>query len=746
MIADFRTWLVFAFLVLLAAGSGRGAVNAVTPPAAEAAVDQELSKQLKINKVALFEGSTEQIRMDAAAVLLDSEEPQARQIVVEALQQTAVPDARVAVCRALDRCHELSKHPQRPEDFAEPLLEIIRTEKDLDVARLAAEAMLVLDSDQIMPLLERIATDSAALRQARLNAMYALQLRSDSQVISKLRDDPDESVAAAAREYLKSPSASDDYALRQHLQERLSQLEQQLDKRSQERDYWRKKYLSALDQVYGCLKDDVEKTKFLIGHLKEQEPEVKLWALGKLHQWRLGPKSRLPTDELGDALKGLISDENRNVRLKTAQLLGLMVELNCADNLLEQLKVEQDEEVRMELFAALGGACYFALTPNSGVKVSDKVKTETLAFAGEYLKEPGLEKPVKGAEVIRKMFEHNGWDEELVSKYLKELVDRYKRTENDNQSRALRGELLRTMASLCAQGSYKAQCTQAFGPLFEKALRAEADIVREAAVDGLIYVHDVDKKRALDVLKGEFANDASSRIRAKVVDLAQRVGGEEDLFWLAEKLDTPQEHQPAWQAMLEIFKRCQASVAVEWLERLEPRGENPALSEDEWMLFLETAVRKAEGPEDKREPELLKRAWEKMAVFSAKKGNFTRSAEYWGKILELESEPAQRAVVRAKLVQTYLGGTSFAQAAEVVHITLLEKDLASDDPVVDVIEAYLANPAAEADPNRFLAVLAEKTADIDMASRPIWKKHVMSWSERLALNTASKTPARPEAN
>ena len=83
----------------------------------------------------------------------------------------------------------------------------------------------------------------------------------------------------------------------------------------------------------------------------------------------MGTKSKLPT-ELGPVLVDLISHQDRDVRLKTAKLLSLMGQLSSAERLLKQLEVEQDSEVRMELFVALGGACYYAFSPNSGLKIS----------------------------------------------------------------------------------------------------------------------------------------------------------------------------------------------------------------------------------------------------------------------------------------------------------------------------------------------------------------------------------------
>ena len=56
---------------------------------------------------------------------------------------------------------------------------------------------------------------------------------------------------------------------------------------------------------------------------------------------------------------------------------------------------------------------------------------------------------------------------------------------------ALRGELLIAMAGLCApQSVHNAQARKHFRALFEKALSDKTDLVREAAVDGLIYIDE----------------------------------------------------------------------------------------------------------------------------------------------------------------------------------------------------------------------------------------------------------------
>jgi len=73
-------YLVILLLVIGCQQAGVGADKS-TLPANKAIVEAELGKQLKINMDALLKGSSQQIRIDAATVLLFNENPQARKIL-----------------------------------------------------------------------------------------------------------------------------------------------------------------------------------------------------------------------------------------------------------------------------------------------------------------------------------------------------------------------------------------------------------------------------------------------------------------------------------------------------------------------------------------------------------------------------------------------------------------------------------------------------------------------------------------
>ena len=88
------------------------------------------------------------------------------------------------------------------------------------------------------------------------------------------------------------------------------------------------------------------------------------------------------------------------------------------------------------------------------------------------------------------------------------------------------------MSGLCNRQIYRDQTVNRYRALFEEALTDETDAVREAAVDGLICI---DEKRALKQLRDTFVNDNSPIIRKRLIELAGKVGGEDDLQWLIQK-------------------------------------------------------------------------------------------------------------------------------------------------------------------------------------------------------------------
>ena len=729
---------LYPVILLLVIGCQQAGISADNPAVLvnNAVAEAGLDKQLKINRDALLKGTTEQIRIDAATIMLFSEDPLARKILLAVLKQSENSAARVAVCKALSRTRGTKEPVKQKDDFIQPLLDILTTE-DSAVAQLAAEATLIFEYEQISEPLERLTTDTSLPAKARLNAIDALKLQPDMRAIfelMKLLDDPEEQVVEASEKALQSlgiPVSKDPETRRQiidelerkgrdaFLRDWLIRQEAQMSKLRTEANLWKGLYLAALGRIYDGISVDAAKGQFLVEHLSSPQEIVKLWALKKVEQWRIGTKAKLPA-ELGPILISLISDQNRDVRLKTANLLSLMGQLNSAEKLLEQLKVEQDDEVRMELFVALGGACYYAFLPNSGVKIPPEIRTQTLELATEYLSEQEPKKAQKGAEVIKKLLEQDGLTPGEVDKHLGKLVERYEQ-EKDMADGALRGELLNAMAGLCAQSVYKDESARRFAPLFEEALRDETDLVREAAVDGLVYI---DKTKALKRLRKDFVNDSSIIVRKKLIELAGEVGGEEDLVWLAEKIGATSENESAWQAMLKIFKHSESAVLNEWISRFDPQNAQARLSDEQRLSFLEIAERKAIG---ENKAEMLKAVREKLAQLYSKSGDFGRAAEYLGKLREVAQTAEEKEQILADLLAVYLKWPNVELATRLMNNCLLGKDLGPNNVIVHSIDNYLNKPPAGADPNAML----EAFAKIITEARPMWQEQLERWTDRL---------------
>ncbi|MHC4462728.1 MAG: HEAT repeat domain-containing protein [Planctomycetota bacterium] len=746
---------LYLLILLLVIGCQQAGVSANKPALRtnEAVAEAELDKQLKINRDALLKGTSEQTRIDAAAVMLFSENPLARKILLDVLKQTENRGARAAVCKALSQTRAAKEPVKNKNDFIQPLLEILTMEEDFDQAKLAAEATLIFEYWQIQEQLEKIVTDSSLSAKARLNAIYALKLQPAKEAILKLMDlldDSDKQIAGAAEKALISlniPIGEDAgsrkqirdefnrmgrdeflrvWKIRQQQEERLRELVIQLN-------LWKGKYLFALGKIYSDFGDDAaKKGKFLAEHLGDLEVEVRLWALEKVYQWRIGTtlRAKLPV-ELGPILVGLISDEEKSVRLKTAKLLSLMEELNSAEKLLEQLKTEEDDEVKTELFVALGRACYYAFLPTSGIKVPKEIRKQTLDWAVKYLLEEEPKKAQKGAEVITKLLEQDGLAPEEISNYLGLLVERYNQ-QKKRPGGTLRGELLSAMADLCAQSVCQAESSKLFKPLFEEALTDETNLVREAAVNGLVYI---DKAKALKILR-DFIKDNSEIVRKKVIELAGEVGNQDDLFWLWEKIGLAAESEPAWQAMLKIFKRSEAAVLAKWVGKFVSPIPNVKgkLSDEQKVSFLEMAERKATS---ENKVEMLRNIRSKLADLYKKSGDFEKAAKYFGVILQDARTAEHKELILADLMDAYLRWPNIQSAKELVANCLLEKDLDRNSAVVGMIDNYLSNPPAGVDPEAVLKALIQIKPP---PQRPKWLEQVKLWAGRLGRAKESDKP------
>lgn len=302
------------------------------------------------------------------------------------------------------------------------------------------------------------------------------------------------------------------------------------------------------------------------------------------------------------------------------------------------------------------------------------------------------------------------------------LAERYKQ-QKDKADGALRGELLGAMAGLCGPRSvHKAEAAKTFEPMFVEALSDKADLAREASVEGLI---NIDKTKSLGKLKGGFANDSSAKIRQKVIGLAGEVGSGEDLTWLSEKLGSA-ESEPAWQAMLTIFKTIDANVLDKWVERFSSPDMEGKLSNEQKISFLEMAERKCGG---EKGGEMLKNVRGQLSQLYSKSGRLEDAAKCLGLLRETAESPEEKEAILAQLLEVYLRWPKAETAAQLVENCLLEKDLEPNSVIVLSIDKYLTEPNVASEPNAVLAALVDiKT----VKKRPMWAEQVQRWAKRLS--------------
>lgn len=717
----------YLLIVVLTIGSLQVGLCQDTPsgPNGSAPKPVELDTQLKVNRDALYKGS-----VGAATVLLVDDNPNARAVLLEAIKQSENSPARMAVCNALIWARVEKKTIKNDQDFIDPLLNIFAS-ANVTEADLAVKATLAIGYENIAPSLEKLIKDSSKPFKAKANAIQALKLRRDMKVAVRLIELIDETIESDKRisgEAVKALSglgiiAGDTPEVRKQNIEKIKQegesefLRRQLVRQEAEDvilrdklDTWQQRYLSELDKRYKQISEDKAKSNFLIGFLGDGEAVVRLWALDKAYKWRLA--SQLP-EPLGKSLIPLISDNNNDVRLMTAELLALMQPLNSAESLLKQHQVETDDNVKTKLFVALGEACASAISgPPAEIPVKlKKIRSTTLALAGEqYLFSKNDEKARSAADVIRKLLIRDGLDSGEVDKYLNLLSTRYI-DEKDKPNGALRGVLMNAMASLCSPGSTcKKKAHDLFKTKFEGALSDKVDYVREEAVNGLAYI---DTTKALELLRPGFFNDSSETLRKKLITLVDEKGDERDLNHLAEKIGKNSEGELAWQAMLNIFRRLGESKTAVWKDWIgKITVEKGGYTNGQRIAFLKIA-------ESKVPAGMKQEVRKKLGDLHYSAGQFGNAADYFNTLYGAAQNANEKNALLQKLLDASLKGMQLERVTGLISNHLSKGDLDPNGVIIPLLNNYLGKPPFGANQKEILKALEGIKVSQE---RPKWRQ------------------------
>lgn len=719
---------VIMFCVLVLAGTSCAAKvqEAVAQP--ETATSAGDDTQLEINKIALLTGTTEQMRMMAANIMLKSQDPRAREMVLEVLKSPENAQARGAVYRVLSQSRGSSDGEIPDKDqFIEPLLATIK-EIDQPNFPLAAEALLIYDYNTVGLPMEALAADASQDVAVRLNAMQALKLRLDKRApmaMIRLVDDEESSISEAAKEVLHStgiPTGNSPYdririigelqrkSKDEFLRDWVFQQDRRLQAERAEVEMLKRLYQDVLQQHY-TQADAAAREKILLEHLKASQSFRKLWAIDQVYKWRTQAGAKLP-DSLTPVLKGLISDSSTGVRLNAATQLFYIVKIDSADVLIEQLNKEKDAEVRIKLFAALGEACRTALNEDG---VPDEIKAKTLEWAAKFLAESNADQAVRGADVISRLLEKNGLADKDIDIYLGLLKGRFEREPQDDV--VIKSKLLRTMALLCAKPSgCRQQARALYKPIFDKCLEDESPQVREEAIQGL---GRIDKKQALKVLRTKLANDSSANVRARIISLAEDVGTAEDLDWLYAKIDAGAEVDIAWQAILVILSRSEVKHLEANYDRFTALRGQKKLTNSLWQGFLEVALTKAGDNKA-----LRLKVHRAFAYFSIETGALDQARTHLSSVSDL-SDDSGKAAVRAQILGLELKGSRIKEASVLLSNELKARDLGESDAMIQEVNAFLADTSEGQDPRAILHSVLKEMQVTD--ARPQWERVRSLW-------------------
>ncbi len=693
--------------------------------------DDSLTMQMKINKSTLLESSTDQIRIDAASVMLFSSDEAGRAILLDILSNFDNPTARQSICKSLIQARIDKKRISSRFDFMEPLLSLL-VGKDAALAKLAAEATLIFDYSELAKSLERLATDSSLSVASRLNVIYALKLQPDMKAIFKLMDildDKESRIAEEAEKAIRSLGIpiDRDKRIRKQIREGLKRKgkseflrdwlirqDEQIRNCQKQVDYWQGQYFSSIEILYNG-KTDADKGIFLTDQLASSNRLVKLWSLEKILQWRKSTNPQLPP-ELGQSLIKLISDSDKDVRYRTAHLLSLMSQLDSSVQLLAQLHLEKDSAVEVELLTALSASCHYALSPNSGIELDPTIRKETLDWSAKFLASADSDRVKKGGSIIKKLLENNDMEQEDIVFYLGLLLKRYE-SNTPEMPVALRGHLLGVMAQICGQKSLKTEGAKAFNSSFEAGLLSDSVLIRQFSVDGLI---NVDGIKALRVFRQAMINDSDKTIRAKIIDLAGSIGIKDDFGWLIGRFGSDDDLDKLWRSILSIAKRSDSLVLGDLLSRFSDDLGTVSLAKYAPILLI--AEQKSVS-ESNTAVTLVAR--NQLAELYSRDKDFDNSVKYWSLLAGGVEDIAKRDYFLSRLLDAYLLTDNFEQAYHLLSNSILECDLKIDGPISSVIARHLST-----------ASVAERELLRDMFGRlkitdkcPNWQKQSESWKK-----------------
>jgi hypothetical protein len=269
------------------------------------------------------------------------------------------------------------------------------------------------------------------------------------------------------------------------------------------------------------------------------------------------------------------------------------------------------------------------------------------------------------------------------------------------------------MAGLVDENSAcKTQAIILFEPFFQEALNSETAFIRETAVNGLA---NIDEVKALEILRENFTNDSSPIISQKMIDIANRIGGTEDLNWLWGKINSNSESQSAWQAMVRIFNDSDANILKDWTNKLTV--EQNRLSDTQKIAFFKIAETKA-AIEDKSQIREI------LADLLFNTNQYEQAVNYYNELYNTAQTSQKKEEILPKLLNSCLRGSNIDILKNLVDGNLSkEKVISPDNIVIRSIDNYMKDTSIVTDKDELL----ESLNSISIPDNAGWQNYINQW-------------------
>lgn len=703
--------------------------------------------QIEINKTALTAaGSSDEIRTNAAVMLLLDKDSRANDVILQVLLDANNPPARIAVCNAIRQSGTWGDSIVKDNRYLDSLENILVSAGELQ-SKAAAEAMLIFDYPAVKNRLKNLINNTEKPISARLAALYALKIRVEKDAILDLIgfvDSPDSQISQEAQKSLQKilgvPVGLDKSEWKRITKELsrkskdeflADQLVVQYDKcRKMEAQVgdWKNLFLATIDKYYEKTDNEALKIEFLNEQLASAKSELRLWAVNKVIQMKNNGKT-IP-DEVGSKLVGLIGDSDRQIRLEVARLLVGLSKLGPAEMLLAQIAVEPDEQVRLEQFAALGEAIYYATSPGSSMQMNADLRLKGLEIASSYLSSDDPAVSGAGAKQMRKMLENNGLDPQICVEYLTRLAEKYKLPNVQGQD-ALRADLLDAMSRLCSQSSVcRVEAIKLFEGFFAEGITDNNSLLRQYSLAGLVNcrgaVSVLEQVRQLSMY-----NDSDAGILADILALVDKAGTGADLVWLSGKLNSNGMSEAVWQTVSSLLERSSAGEVYNFYNIL---AENKNADKGQLEQVLSVLEAKAAEEADAGIKEkIYKELFQSYLVKADKEG----IKKYYNLLSGMFDGKPEKELLDKQYLEFCLKNGDFGSVKQVIAAKLKIGDITDTDVVFSILDSYFAGSDNLDEKAKLLAVL-ESIAGADKLN---WLKKMAEYQAKIKSLDIVKEPA-----